>query len=180
MDIKKIMQEISAAGLSDKASVHSYDEVYPFLFQQFLGKENNILEIGVAIGGGLKLLSEVFPESRIFGIDRSFSQLDQSILNETITLIQPCDQADTSGFLTIFPEIPKFDIIIEDASHDYGKSMESFEAFSPYMKVGGIYIIEDIFPQFYDLYKQDERFQIVDLKCVKDRQDDVIAIYRKI
>ena len=40
-------------------------------------------------------------------------------------------------------------------------------------------MIEDVYPEFYDAYCQDGRFDIYDVRDIKDRADDVIAVYNK-
>jgi hypothetical protein len=38
---------------------------------------------------------------------------------------------------------PEFDVIVDDASHSYGLSLASFNGLLPYVRSGGVYVIED-------------------------------------
>jgi cephalosporin hydroxylase len=177
-EIKNKIIEVTNTGLTDKSDTHSYEEIYPELFEGFLDKEISILEIGVGKGGGLIILSEVFKKAKIYGVDYNYSGINpvvSELKNRGIILMPEMDQSDSK----ILNYVDSFDIIIEDASHQYTKSMESFNLLEPKLNKGGIYIIEDIYPEFVHFYKNDNRFEIIDLSSVKGRQDDVLAIYRK-
>ena len=58
--IKDKMIEVTKLELTDKASYHAYEEVYPFLLDKFIGKKCNMLEVGMSWGGGMQILSELF------------------------------------------------------------------------------------------------------------------------
>jgi SAM-dependent methyltransferase len=189
LKIKNKIIEVTNKGLTDKSNVHSYDEIYPILFENYLDKEIDIFEIGTGFGGGLLILSEVFPKANIYAIDHNYtgpyclypeylpSDRDKNQIVElssrNITFLEPMDQSDPR----ILDLTPKFDIIIEDASHQYNKSMESFDLLKNKLKPGGIYIIEDIYPEFLEKYRNDQRFKIFDLRNQKGRQDDVLCVY---
>lgn len=191
LKIKNKIIEVTEMGLTDKSNIHSYDDIYPLLFDKYLNKKNlNIFELGTGFGGGLLILSELFPSSNIYALDHNYNgpycvkpdflPADRketqviSLENKNITFLDPMDQSSTD----ILNQIPnEMDIIIDDASHDYNKSMESFNLLLPTLKKGGIYIIEDVYPQFYNLYENDGRFKMFNNISVKNRTDDVIAVF---
>lgn len=175
--IKEKIIEITNLGLTDKANYHSYEEVYPSLLEKYIGKENNILEIGIGGGGGgLKILSDLFPKSNIYGIDYNLSictLFDLSVLaNVKLFEFEQCD----SKMLDV---LPMLDFVIEDASHDMSKSIQTFELLEPKLNAGAVYVIEDVYPNFYDSYVKDGRFEMIDLRDMKGRGDDILAIYHK-
>lgn len=188
--IKNKIIEVSQKRLTDKSTTHTYELIYPELLEKYLGKELNIFEVGTGYGGGLLILSDLFPESKIFALDHSYdcpyclkpktlpAGRDESLIinfdDRNVTFLNPCDQCDP----IILNSIPDCDIIIEDASHQYHKSMGTFELLEKKIKKGGIYIIEDIYPEFKELYNQDERFILFDLSSEKS-VDNVIAVYYK-
>ena len=175
--IKKIIVDLSNENLTDKGSTHSYDSVYPELFLPYVNLKNlNILEIGTGCGGGLLMLSKIFPTSKIYGLDHNYDILKITTENTNINLLKSTDQCDNS-FLN---KIENLDIVIEDASHDYNKSIQTFENIQPKLNKNGLYIIEDVYPDFLDNYKNDNRFEIINLSHIKNRGDDVIAIYKNI
>lgn len=175
--IKEKIIEVTNLGLTDKADYHSYDDVYPSLLEKFIGKKNNILEIGIGGGGGgLKILSDLFPESNIYGIDYDLSictLFDLSTL-PNIELFE-FDQCDPK----ILDNLPMLDFVIEDASHDMVKSIQTFELLESKLNPGAVYVIEDIYFNFYDSYITDGRFEMIDLRDVKRRGDDILAVYYK-
>jgi len=173
LKIKEKITEVSNLGLTDKATFHSYEELYPVLLENNIGKKLNILEVGVAKGGGLKILSELFPESNIYGIDRSYDQLAIEVQNTNIKLLPESDQTNPN----LSSSLPNLDLVIEDASHDYHKSMETFNIIKSKLNEDAMYIIEDVFPEYRSFYDKDERFKIHDLTHIKNRSDDVVAIY---
>ena len=172
--IKEKINEYSNNGLTDKSTYHSYDTIYPRIMEKFLGKNNNILEIGTGNGGGLMILSESFPESTVYGLDHNYSILKIETVGTNIKLLKETDQND-ENFIN---EIPMLDLVVEDASHDYNKSIKTFEMVIGKLNPGAIYIIEDVYPQYIENYNNDGRFEVHDLRKNKDRGDDIIAVYK--
>jgi len=173
--IKDKIIEVTKLGLTDKAEYHAYEEVYPFLLDKFFDKKYNFLEVGIALGGGLKILSELFPESNIYGVDWNINNL-QIDLNEYKNIqVFESNQCD-SKFLD---NLPMLDFVTEDASHQVSDSMQTFELLEPKLNSGAVYVIEDVYPQFLDHYLKDGRFKIIDVRNIKDRGDDILAVYYK-
>ena len=173
--IKEKINEYSDKGLTDKSTYHSYDTIYPKLLDRFIGRNNNILEIGTGHGGGLKFLSESFPESTIYGLDHDYSILKIETENTNIKLLEQMDQNNAR----LIEMLPMLDIVIEDASHIYTKSIKTFEMLVNKLNEGALYIIEDIYPKYLNYYNNDPRFEIYDLRANKGRGDDIIAVYIK-
>ena len=173
--IKEEMIRVTNMGLTDKADYHAYEELYPQLLEKYLGKKNNILEVGTAKGGGLLFLSNCFPESNIFGLDHNYSAIEVTFERENVKLLKETDQTDPS----FIDDLPDIDIVIEDASHSHELSIKTFNIVLPKLKPGSIYIIEDVYPEFKDLYIKDGRFEVIDISHIKGRGDDIVDIYRR-
>tara|TARA_B100000902_G_C26918112_1_gene720314 strand:+ start:89 stop:676 length:588 start_codon:yes stop_codon:yes gene_type:complete len=171
--IKDKFIEVSKLGLTDKADYHAYEEVYPYLLDKFLGRKCNILEVGVAKGGGLKILSELFPESNIYGIDWNLSQMQVDIDSLPNVQVFSGDQRDPA----LMEKLPELDFVTEDASHQFNDSITTFELLKEKLKYGAVYVIEDVYPQFVNSYEVDGRFDIYDATKIKGRGDDVLAVY---
>lgn len=169
--------EVSKLGLTDKATYHSYENVYPTLFEKYIGKKNNILEIGIGGGGGgLKILSDLFPESKIYGIDNNISRCNLFDLSTLPNLeLFEFDQCDSN----MLKNLPNLDIVIEDASHEIMMSIKTFEILECKLNPGATYVIEDVYPHFYEYYLNDGRFEVIDLRKNKGRGDDILAVYHK-
>jgi 23S rRNA U2552 (ribose-2'-O)-methylase RlmE/FtsJ len=163
----------SDAGHNDKGSTHSYIETYERLMAPFREK-CSFMEIGLAIGKSLELWGEYFgPESAIVGVDISVV-FDTSRFDSRFNIIQ----ADATK-----PEIlnalgnRSFDIIIDDGSHMTGDQVATRNILMSRMNPGGLYIIEDIL--WLDQSRHEfEGAEIIDLRQVKGRWDDVLVIYR--
>ena len=78
-----------------------------------------------------------------------------------------------------------YDVIIDDASHLPEHQVASYQIFGPYLKKGGVYIIEDIHQdhatwiktQLQQLVLQyNMRMEWVDLRHIKNRFDDIMAV----
>jgi len=102
-----------------------------------------ILEIGVYQGESTKVLSQRFPEARIVAIDLNLRNIDFSGY-PNIHYLQ-CDQTDRGKLEAIckehFPD--GIDLVIEDASHIGHFSSLTFKYVFPFLKSGGVYIVED-------------------------------------
>lgn len=120
---------------------------YYDIYERTLLEENLtprcILEIGVYQGESTKVLSQRFPEARIVAIDLNLRNIDFSGY-PNIHYLQ-CDQTDQGKLEAICKEhFPVgIDLVIEDASHIGHFSSLTFKYVFPFLKSGGVYIVED-------------------------------------
>lgn len=120
---------------------------YYELYEQALQEEGlspmSILEIGVYKGESTKTLARRFPSAHIVAIDMNLRDIDFSGY-ENVHYLQ-CDQTDQARLQSIceshFPG--GVDLVIEDASHIGHYSRLTFNYVFPYVKSGGLYIVED-------------------------------------
>lgn len=172
--IRQTIVEVSNLGLSDKGTQHAYEYVYPDLLNEYCEKNNNILEIGIAEGGGLLILSQLFPESVIYGIDINCSNLKIKTDNTNIKILSEIEQTKINIY-----DLPNLDIVIDDASHKLDNTIKTFEILVKKLNSNAIYIIEDIQPEQLQYYQNDKRFVIHNLTHIKHlKPDDIIAIYK--
>ena len=152
---------------TDKGTTHSYLEVYDKLFKDL--KNINLLEIGTQYGGSLEMWRDKFPGSNIYGID--INPLREP---DGVTIIK--GDATKEEILEKVKGV-EFDVIIDDGSHKVEDQLKSLEIFYPKLNKGGLFIIEDI----QDIDKDRDKFkgEIIDLRDVKGRYDDVLIIYKK-
>lgn len=173
--IKETLIYCSKDGLTDKAREHSYEYMYPQLLESYYDKQNNILEVGTRYGGGLKFLHDCFLNSKIYGVDCSYGTLRINVNDfPRLTLLPECDQCNIDINL-----LPDLDIVTEDCSHIYEYSIKTFELLKPKLKSGAIYIIEDLLPEYVERYKTLQCFEIINLTHVKNRIDDICAVFYK-
>ena len=165
------------SGHNDKGSTHSYIETYERLLAPYRDA-GRILEIGLANGKSIELWSEYFgPDARIVGMDISVV-FDPSKFDSRVKIIE-ADATKQSCLEKLGDET--FDVIIDDGSHMQADQETTFRLLSHRMRPDGIYIIEDIL----DLETSGPRLKImhwnsevIDLRKVKGRFDDVLLVYR--
>jgi len=113
---------------------------------------SNVLEFGVFEGGSPVLLSLLYDLRRYVGVELKPSVsgltqfLDSHPVGRRIHVHFGVSQDNADAVRAIvaseFGEEP-IDLIIDDASHQYGPSKRSFEIAFPLLRPGGIYVIED-------------------------------------
>lgn len=143
---------------TDKGTSHSYITYYESIFHDIKSRKLNVLEIGVLFGGSLKMWSTYFENSMIFGVDNFVQKTGEKYYN-----YMPVDfkivQKDLSSHKNIVLfnfdcesvnsinehlKNIKFDIIIDDASHNINQQLSNITNYSNYLENNGIYICEDI------------------------------------
>jgi len=163
---------------TDKNTTHSYIEVYTKEFDKYR-EYGNILEIGAAHGMSLRMWREYFTNGIVAGIDNIIEENLRPLLidpNYKVVIQNATDESIVQQFTNI-----KFDIIIDDGSHQIHDQLKSFDIFKELMNVGGIYIIEDVVDvdNTKDLFlSKHHNCEIIDHRHIKNRFDDVLAIYR--
>ena len=148
---------------SDK-DVNGYAQLYHTLFDKMQKDKLVILEIGIGTmipgvhssmvgyglndykpGGSLRAWRDYFTESRIIGADvQPDTQFSDEPRIETY-LCNSTSKTEVQEFMAKLGNI-KFDIIIDDGSHIDDNQYLTLGNFYPFLKDGGIYIIEDIYP----------------------------------
>lgn len=138
----------SADFATDKQHRHNYTDYYDVVLAPYVGRDVNVLEIGVKKGGSLKLWRELFtPASRIFGIDidpgvPSFP-FDANV--KTLTFSSLADAYEPEGVVRRAFRGVQFDIIIDDGLHTRSGQLSTFYNLNSFLKPTGVYIVEDIY-----------------------------------
>jgi cephalosporin hydroxylase len=179
--LKNALIKHSVGSYTDKASYHAYEEFYPEHLQYLLNKKEedlHILEIGSAYGGSLHSWMDVLPNANFYSIDYNFDNLCEYVKTKPNFKMYKCNQSDPI-IQSIFPNI-KFDLIIDDASHQINDQMTSFNYLKDRLNSNSKYIIEDIYPEH--VYPDDflQNFEIFDLTKIKNRSDDKLFVYNKV
>lgn len=152
----KSLDEISTVCDTDKGSkFHNYTAIYEKYFESIRNEKLNILEIGVSRGGSLDLWSKYFVNSSIVGIDINS---DCKKYETDRAKVRIGNQFDLKFLEDVCKELGPFDIIIDDGYHSSDSIIASFEALWPYLKSGGVYVVEDI----HCIYIQESNKKLVD------------------
>lgn len=177
---------------SDKGTVHSYIPTYERLLAPYRFPGVRVLEIGLMTGHSLLAWEEFFDHgnncSVVWGIDSSDQPLNgmadlRPLIAQKGHKILICDATDPVVVQQHLGDI-KFDVIIEDASHGLEQQRAIHSVFWPRLAVGGTYIIEDIEDidrsrQAFDTFVPGYSPEVVDLRKVKGRFDDVLVVFRR-
>jgi len=162
---------------TDKETMHSYIEAYDKLFIGYKEKAINILEVGVNEGGSVRLWSEYFTNANIFGYD-IVKTARPNIFNDNITyVIKDVNNITEKEFIKT-----PLTIAIDDGSHNLQDQLTFIKKIYNQVVPGGLVIVEDI--QNIDDQKSyfeslGYPFEIIDLRLVKGRYDDVLLVFKK-
>ena len=129
---------------------HPYTVPYSLLFEPLKNKPIKFCEIGVFRGASLIAWRRFFSKARIYGYDRDEPNL-QSIASFGLPglflgLMDASQDADIKAKLeTATQDGELFDVILDDASHDPPDQCAVIRTALPFLKPGGLLIVEDIF-----------------------------------
>ncbi len=145
---------LDAIGLkygTDKASFHhNYLEFYEGFFAPLRNEALTILEIGVLNGASLKTWEEYFPNAKVIGADimPATKKFEQGRV-----VIELLDQSNIEELTRVAVKHGPFDIIIEDGSHMWEHQITTLRTLFPFVKDGGIYVVEDLQTNYGSMQK---------------------------
>lgn len=127
-------------GLKHKTDKSSMTHHYLGNYEKYMGpmqdKELIILELGVAGGASIATWREYFPNAKVYGIDNNPDTMGENVFvgdQTDIGFLEKC--------LAVIGGEPN--IIIDDASHEGWRTIESFKHLFPKLAAGGFYFVED-------------------------------------
>ncbi len=111
-------------------------------------RPKNILEVGMFEGGSLVLFDKLYEPEKLVGVDIRSEPIEAlERYRENREYIRPfyeLSQNDPKLPDVLRDEFPEgIDLIVDDASHMYEFSRETFHLCFPLLKPGGLYVIED-------------------------------------
>jgi cephalosporin hydroxylase len=141
-EILKSLRTIGMSYDTDKFTHHGYDPWYERYFEPLRDKPLTLVEIGINRGGSLRMWREYFPHAKIVGIDNQ-SELQQYVpAGVDFHLADQSDPEYMAMVINQFAENPQ--IIIDDASHMWQLTCNTFARLWDVLAPGGIYVIEDL------------------------------------
>lgn len=160
-DSTKSLYEISSESHSGDIGTKppGYYNRYDAVFTAHNLNPTRILEVGVHMGESTKVFSQRYPDARIVGVDLVQNDIDFSGFPQ-VTYLQ-CDQSDRNKLgaivKTYFPD--GIDLVIDDASHIGYLSRVTFDVVFPFVRSGGIYLIEDWGTGYWPGFEDGDRYQ---------------------
>jgi len=164
---------------TDKNLYHNYAEFYSSLISELADNKENfsLLELGVARGGSVAAWCESMPFAFICGVDKDESLLWIDKTKYSNLLILEGMHGSRATYEKILDK--KFDIIIDDGSHQASEQKENFAVLQDLIADNGVYVIEDVYPS--NTYDQEflEKFELLDFSAKTGRFDDRVLVYKK-
>lgn len=171
---------------TDKDTVHSYLPLYEVLLKNKKNTCTNVIEVGVAEGGSIKLWHDYFPNATIYGCDiRDESFFWNQIKDNNRIKLFPLTNAYEDKFINQIKDV-QFDFALDDGPHTLETMIQFINMYLPLMKEDGILIIEDIpdinwldilssnVPQEYK-----HNIKTYDLRGNKNRYDEIVFVIDK-
>lgn len=123
---------------------HAYTKHYEKYFESMRNKPVKFLEIGFYRGSSAHMWEDYFVNGNLFFIDVNPEVLAhaQEFKRVHIDLVNQDDAIALNNFILNVGS--SFDIIIDDGGHTMSQQITSFITLFPYLKSGGVYVIEDL------------------------------------
>jgi 8-demethyl-8-alpha-L-rhamnosyltetracenomycin-C 2'-O-methyltransferase len=146
---------------------HHYTVFYHKLLDELSKGHVKMLEIGVADprfpGASLEMWNEYFPDIELIGYDINPDAKQFEKENVHIFIGDQNNPEHLEECIKTYGA--DYDLIVDDGSH-YGEHIvTSFKTLYPYLKEGGIYIIEDLHAAQLDEYKMIEEIKALNYPC---------------
>jgi hypothetical protein len=145
--------------------------IYDRYFGQLADEAVAFLELGVHTGESLKVWATYFSKGIIVGLDIAENKADFS--GHPNIVFERGNQTDADRLREIvLKHAPGgLDIVLDDASHVGQYAAASYATLFPYLKPGGLYVIEDWGTGYFDDWPDGNHFQRYHTEPV----DDLIA-----
>ena len=178
------LEEIVDNCRSDKNTVHSYLPLYEKLLSSKKETAKNVLEVGIYMGGSIKLWNDYFKNATVYGLDiMDINNVWEGIKNnEKIKLHTSTDAYNSDFFITNFlNKNIKCDFMLDDGPHSLESMKQFIKLYSNIMTDDGILIIEDVQDwNWIDILKEEvpdhlkQFIKTYDLRENKNRYDDIV------
>lgn len=131
---------------------HPYTPFYSMLMATYKHKPVRFAEIGIAVGSSVAMWSEYFKQGQLYFFDR-----DQTFLKHAASFgyaharFGLMDVSDPTSIRDALEATGgELDILLDDSSHDIWHQKEILREALPFMKPGGILLVEDVFRNLSD------------------------------
>jgi hypothetical protein len=119
-----------------------YFDLYHRHLARFVGRDVNVVEIGVYSGGSLAMWHKYFGgRCHVHGVD---IQPECRAYADAHTTIHIGDQGDRAFWRQFRAAAPALDVVIDDGGHQPEQQMVTLEELLPHLRPGGVFICEDV------------------------------------
>jgi hypothetical protein len=126
---------------------HPYTAVYDFIFGPLRYMYLEIAEIGILDNKSMMCWREYFPHAKLYGFEYDHNRLTKAVIDN----LQNTEyhymnvKAEESIQVSLEGAGCKFDIIVEDSTHEFADQIRFAKIATKFLKPGCILVIEDIF-----------------------------------
>jgi len=183
------LEDIVDNSRTDKNTCHSYLPLYQKLLIKKKETATNVLEVGICLGGSIKLWSDFFTNATVHGLDiMKYEDIWDGIKNNDKIVLYTSDAYNEDFFNSNFLNKGiRCDLMLDDGPHSLESMISFIKLYSQIMTDDGILIIEDVqhfeWCQILTDAVPDELKQYVkvfDLRHIKDRYDDIVFTIDKL
>lgn len=136
---------------TDKSShFNAYTSKYARYFSRMRNEKLKFLEIGIYKGDSVLMWEGFFPNAELHFIDISAENVEYFSKRSQYHYLDQGSQSDLIQFIE--KAGGEFDIIIDDGGHTMHQQITSFKTLFPYVKQGGVYVIEDLCTSYWRVY----------------------------
>ena len=190
-----ILEEYGVSGFevpggTDKNTIHNYTGIYEKILSPYVGKEGNLLEIGVQHGGSSLLWQRYLPGFSICMVDIAdivnpwiWHCMDE---NDNDYSFYECNAYDLVFVEELKEEWGGFDVIIDDGPHTLESQVFAVHHYLPLLNPGGVFAIEDIQdPTHLEVLANavpdelKDGIENYDVRETKGRYDDLIFVVNR-
>jgi hypothetical protein len=169
---------------TDKNTTHSYLDLYERLLSNKKDTAINVLEVGIHVGGSIKLWHDYFQNATVHALDVMNINSVWDVLknNDRIKLYTSTNAYDENAFKENFLDKNiKCDFMLDDGPHTLESMIHFIRLYSQLMTDNGILIIEDVQQWgWIDILKNQvpeplkQYVKVYDLRANKNRYDDIV------
>lgn len=143
-----VMDALANQAGADKGSFyHDYTRVYSNYFKELRDKPIRFLEIGIYKGDSVKFWESYFSQAELHFIDITSQYIEY---HSPRSFYHFLDQENIYALQYFARSVGgQFDVIIDDGGHTMMQQINSLIALFPYVKSGGMYIIEDLHTSYW-------------------------------
>lgn len=166
--INSLLNDLAITHKADKSSrYHNYAVKYDKILSPYREAFTSILEIGVAQGQSILMWTDYFSKATIHGAD--ISPASEGCVNYSDRIkFHLLDQRDRAQ-LKNMEQFSPFDFIIDDGNHWWMEQILTFETLFPYVRKGGIYIVEDTTTSYWQEYNNNPISAVEYFKTLVDK-----------
>lgn len=169
------LTELGTTFKTDKVS-HKFTDLYENHFSHLRDASIRLMEVGVYQGHSLQMWASYFSKGQIYGVDNctliTAEQMKKLSQGSIRTII--ADQSDRKQLQKVVDETGTLDIIVDDGLHYQEHQQVSLGFLFPWVKPGGVYVIEDLCPRIYP----NDGWGIKDLQSFSDITTNVLENFR--